>query len=54
MYVCVEDSGMTKATLVPTLPELVSSCQQLVNRVETLTGACGVLQIDKLQLTAQL
>ena len=45
---------MTKATLVPTLPELLSSCKQLVNQVENLTGACQVLQIDKLQQTVQL
>ena len=45
---------MTKSTLVPTLPELLSSCKQLVNHADNLAGACQVLQIDKLQETAQL
>ena len=50
----LEDNRMTKATLVPTFPDLLSSCKQLVNHVENLTNACEVLQIDKLQQTTHL
>ena len=58
-YICdfnvlLEDSGMTKTTLVPTFPELISSCKQLVNRMENLTGASLVPQIDKLLQTTEL
>lgn len=54
MHTYLEDSGMTKTTLVPTFSELLSSCKQLVNQVESLTGACQVLRIDELQQTTQL
>ena len=53
-YVYLENSGMMKTTLVPTFPDLLSSCKKLVNQVENLTGACRVLRIDQLQQTAQL
>ena len=50
----LEDNRMTKATLVPTFPDLLSSCKQLVSHVENLSDACEVLQIDKLQQTTHL
>lgn len=58
-YICdfvyiLEDSGIAKTTLVPTFPEIVSSCKQLVNRVENLTGSSQVLQIDKLLQITEL